>query len=188
MRIILRSSARLTIDLAGIGITAAAISNLLVSRDRASWYRAVTRLYEEQPGRNVGGTATVEESLFVGLVELLQRHHARFGGAPTRKLITAVVEASQDLLQRGQLADEGPHDSVFLAKLLAVIETLSERDSRPFLTDLSVSVRRLLVDDDFGNGENGGSSGNGVPGSSEGAPNSGKSDKSNGTPSNGSQE
>ena len=187
MRLILEGNGRLAIDVVGQGGDAAPDSS---SDPSCAAPAFITEKFTQEV--NLGALATVEEALFVSVIFLLKRHYERTGIVPTRRILEAVREVFESLFERGDLHRSTSRDTVFLAKLLAVIDQLTDRDAKPFLTELAVSIRKMLIDDDnsvqpddpSGNGEPSG--GNGEPsGNGEPARKSKKPGGDNGTPSKG---
>ena len=79
---------------------------------------------------------SLEEALFAAVGILLERHYARTGAIPTRKVISAARQVFEVLAERGDLPDSGSADTTFLAKLLAALKQITDDSGKPFFTDL----------------------------------------------------
>ena len=186
MRLIFQGNGRLTIDVLGP-------------------YWEPTRQSGGKSGQVGGGTAEaahpwldlpLEEALFAGAAHLLRQHYARTRTTPGRRVIAAARQVFEVLLERGDLPSVGPADIAFLAKLLAVLEQITDDAGRPFFAGLIAFVRELILGDDDSESapddSNGHSGGNGHSGRTEepsdgdDEPPTGKSGGNNGTPGNGS--
>ena len=197
MRVILQGGGRLTIDVLGSHHEPG-------RRDAGQFGQKVRETTETaRPLVDLDACTSLEEALFAGAVFLLQRHYARIGGAPTRKVIAAARQIFEVLSERGALPNSNPADTAFLAKLLAILEQITDDGGKPFFTDLIGFVRDLILngeDDTTQNGSNGSpgsddddrSGGNGTPDNNGGlgrddlGPPARKPGGNNGTPSNGS--
>lgn len=111
----------------------------------------VTDIAEASGPADIGsapdGLSSAEEALFASLIFLIRRHHERTGSAPTIKALNAIVAVFEQLRERGSVPENGPRDTVFLAKLLAIVEKLAERTGERFLAEMVETVRHMLVED-----------------------------------------
>ena len=180
MRIILQGSGRLAIDILG-------------SNCKAILQNASKAEHVAGPALDLHSFPSLEEALFAGVTFLLQRHYARTGATPSHNVVAAAYQVFEVLLERGHLPQFDRADTNFLAKLLAILEQITDESGKPFFTGLIDFVRSLILGDDDNEQSGGnGAPGNGAPGNGEsssqgeGEPPAKKSGGNNGTPTNGS--
>ena len=126
MRVILQGSGRLTIDVLG------SHSGPTQQKEGQIW--PTDRPSEAgRPHFDLDACTSLEEALFAGAAFLLQQHYARIGGTPTRHVTAAAQQIFEVLAERGDLPDTGPADAVFLAKLLAILEQITDRQRQAVL-------------------------------------------------------
>lgn len=183
MRLILQGNGRLAID-----ILAPSCETAEQNQDE---FQQVERPTAESALRlDLNACASLEEALFAGAAILLQQHYTRTRTAPSRNVSAAARQIFEVLVERGDLPETGTADTTFLAKLLAVLEQITDDSGKPYFTGLIAFVRDLIIGDD--DGENSPSGSNGHSGNNEGSsdgddePPAGKPGGNNGTPSNGS--
>ena len=184
MRVVLQGHGKLTIDVVGTLDDPARrnVNNL----DETGRYSPDAM----HPGFELQQYASLEEALFAGSIFLLQQHYARTGTIPTRNMAAAARQVFEVLVERGDLPASGSADTAFLAKLLAILEQITDDSGKPFFTGLIAFVRELIVDvDESDAGEEDGSPDDEEQASLDDWPTLVKKPGgNNGTPSNGSSQ
>ena len=181
MRIILHHKGRLTIDILGF----AHPPTQPTEPEQAKSSKTPT----SQISLDLAESPSVEESLFLGLLVLLRRHYRKSGGIPNRRIIGAVNAVLEELIERGEMPSNSPHDAVFLGKLLAILEQLTAKPTKLMIAELIKGTRKLIIDDDDEPDDDREDPGNGHPSNGEIGPgpddpdDNGDSGGSNGTPS-----
>ena len=185
MKVVVAGSGRLTIDIVGL-------DGAILTQPKAEIGETAVESGKPEPADppqvlDLEVLGSAEEGLLIGLLHLLRQHYVQTNTMPTRNVLTAAREALDELIERGTLEPVGNEDGIFLAKLLAIVEQLTDRAVKPFLGDLVAVVRRMIVEaasgDDDGDGE--GNGGNGVPGAGAASAPVSEPGGGNGVPGNG---